>query len=1331
VTMRLYKDANANGTLEPGTDTLVGTTTTAADGSYLFSNITPGAAGTDTFFVAATTPAGYSATTAGTVRFQLVAQGGSYVSADFGFLPTNPTFSITDRVWYDANGNGAFAAETGIGGVTVELLDTSLNVIGTTTTASDGTFTFSGLPGGGADYTTRITDTGNVLADYYGTTTFAAARQRAESNLNANVSRAAAPSYGFNFTRSIGDTIWNDLNANGTQDAGEPGMAGITVTLYNDTNNNSVINAGETVRATVVTDSNGQYLFTGLPIGNYIVSVPAQSGYNYVAGGRPDTDAGSAGIQLEADIVGVGNVLTRDFGFQAATPRTVSGKLWNDANLNGVVNGGESGFSGVTVEILSVVAGAGTVAATNGSFTITGTGTNFTVLNPGDPIIINGVTYRVASVASNTSLTLTRSYTGATASGLAWSRAGTPLFTTTTNATGDYTFSGLAAAQHIVRITDTDGKLTGYGATFEVSEGTTTSGNPANGLETVNLTSGNATNINFGYAQLGVFVTLIELRTFDAVQHKKKVTLTWQTAFEADNLGFNVYRDLGGERTQVNKKLIAGSALLTKRNAPVGGYVYRLKDKLPSENSFAQYWLEDVDTHGVRTMHGPFSAAFVSGEDEEDSEDSASLAGLGADGSVIANAAGVGVLRPTTLGAATNAQREQQLELAGDDALKIYVAKEGWQRITNAQMLAAGFDLGKKADKLTLWCEGIEQPMIVNSDSIEFYGLDLDTPSSGARTYWLRANKGGKGDRLEPVNTGNGAPLTGSVPFTYQRIDRSIFVVILLDTGDGENFFGPVITSFGPVAQDLAVANLDASAASMAKLEVTIRGVTEEVPHSVNVTINGHFAGNAVFERTSQPTFTFDIPHSWLVPGANTVTYTALNGEMDINLLVSARLTYQHLLRADDGMFEAQLPASRQVTIGGFPDATVRALDITEPLAPKLLKVTVTPDGATYNATFTTPSGASARTVMVFSSNRAVTDAELEVNRPSNWAGDTKKRTADLVILTHRRFAAAAESLRAARASEGLDAVVVDVDDVYDEYNFGVRGTYPIRSFLQSTQSWKKAPAYVVLIGDASVDPRGYFDIGLVDYLPTRLVPTTWMKTASDGWYADLNADGTEDLMIGRLPARTPEQAATVVNKLASRGTPAGSWSQKALLIADVSDTWNFESSVSSLAGLLPPPYQSSSTIINVGSTPSARDAIQSAMNAGALFVDYVGHGSISLWDHNTMTATDAGLLTNGNKLPFVAGMTCLNNYFHDLFSPSLGEALMNAPNGGAIAVWSSSSLTEPGPQVIMNQELLRHIFGANTTIGQAILRAKAVVRDEDVRRSWNLLGDPTMKLTR
>ena len=153
--------------------------------------------------------------------------------------------------------------------------------------------------------------------------------------------------------------------------------------------------------------------------------------------------------------------------------------------------------------------------------------------------------------------------------------------------------------------------------------------------------------------------------------------------------------------------------------------------------------------------------------------------------------------------------------------------------------------------------------------------------------------------------------------------------------------------------------------------------------------------------------------------------------------------------------------------------------------------------------------------------------------------------------------------------------------------------------------------------------------------------------------------------------------------------------------------------------------------MISIGTTPSPRTAILDAMNAGSLLVDYVGHGSNEIWSQNVFNSTDATGLTNQTRLPFVVGMTCLNATFHDLYTFSLAEALIKAPNGGAIAVWSSTTLTEPAPQFAMNQELLRQLFGTNSTIGQAILKAKQATGSMDVRRSWNLIGDPSMRLSK
>jgi hypothetical protein len=94
--------------------------------------------------------------------------------------------------------------------------------------------------------------------------------------------------------------------------------------------------------------------------------------------------------------------------------------------------------------------------------------------------------------------------------------------------------------------------------------------------------------------------------------------------------------------------------------------------------------------------------------------------------------------------------------------------------------------------------------------------------------------------------------------------------------------------------------------------------------------------------------------------------------------------------------------------------------------------------------------------------------------------------------------------------------------------------------------------------------------------------------------------------------------------------------------------------------------------------------------------------------------------------------MTCLNGYFQDAALDSLGESLLKAEHGGAVAVWGSSGMTTPDIQSILNQQAYRMIFnGTSMTIGEATARAKAAVTNGDVRRTWILLGDPTTRLAR
>jgi len=92
--------------------------------------------------------------------------------------------------------------------------------------------------------------------------------------------------------------------------------------------------------------------------------------------------------------------------------------------------------------------------------------------------------------------------------------------------------------------------------------------------------------------------------------------------------------------------------------------------------------------------------------------------------------------------------------------------------------------------------------------------------------------------------------------------------------------------------------------------------------------------------------------------------------------------------------------------------------------------------------------------------------------------------------------------------------------------------------------------------------------------------------------------------------------------------------------------------------------------------------------------------------------------------------MTCLNGFFHTPYVESLAEALLKAENGGAVAVWTSSGLTDPAGQLQMNKGLVRLLFnGEGLTLGEAAAQAKASTDDLDVRRSWILFGDPSTRL--
>jgi hypothetical protein len=346
----------------------------------------------------------------------------------------------------------------------------------------------------------------------------------------------------------------------------------------------------------------------------------------------------------------------------------------------------------------------------------------------------------------------------------------------------------------------------------------------------------------------------------------------------------------------------------------------------------------------------------------------------------------------------------------------------------------------------------------------------------------------------------------------------------------------------------------------------------------------------------------------------------------------------------------------------------------------------------------------------------------------------SEQEGAEYIVLTARQFAAQAQPLASLRRSEGKKVAVVSVDEVYDEFNFGERTPFAIRNFLKTaTEAWRQKPHYLLLVGDASVDPRNYLGLGWFDFVPTKIVSTAELMTASDDWFSDFENTGMAKIATGRLPARTEDDAKTMIGKIVSyaKGTPSD-WNGRALMVADKDDpAISFSQQSQTVQKLLPSSMNATDVFAGVLGTSTARQSLLDGINSGQLLVNYNGHGSVEVWSNGSLfNSTLAASLTNEEKTPLFVMMNCLNGFFHDVYTQSMAETLMLAPHGGAVAVWASSGLTSPAPQFAMNKAFTRSLFeNPAISLGDAVMVAKSSIADEDVRKTFVLFGDPAMNL--
>jgi len=854
--------------------------------------------------------------------------------------------------------------------------------------------------------------------------------------------------------------------------------------------------------------------------------------------------------------------------------------------------------------------------------------------------------------------------------------------------------------------------------------------------------------------------TRITLQSFSAhfgtdKNGANRVVLMWKTGGEAHNLGFNVYREQNGNRVRMNPSVIAGSALLMSGALPQhAGRSYAWID--PSAGvTGSSYWLEDIDVNGTRTMHGPVSVSVgVSTGVQAGSDLSASetrmLSQMNQALPPTPGSQESHIVETLPLASApTPNQIQKQFALAAHPAVKIYVRQEGWYRAGQPDLVKAGLDPNVDPARLHLYAEATEQPLQITGatpgpggfgpqSAIMFYGTGIDTVFSGTRVYWLAAGEG-RGARIPqlPVSSGSNQP-PASYSATVELRQHTIYFAALL-TSNGENFFGALVS---PTAEQvLDVPNLNTASTQAAHLEVVLQGVIVGFPHDVSVVLNGTKLGDVTFTGQDQGTLSVSIPPGVLQSGSNTVLLTAQNGDYDTSLVDYIRITYPHLYAADNDQLKFTGRAGDELMVSGFASAPT-VLDITDPnravqLTPQVISMNGTYEIAVQVPfTTTNPAAPVRHTLLAVAADRVASAAGVWPNHPSRW--HSPQPGADIAMVTYGPFADALAPLVRAHQAEGKSSAVVPVNDLYDEFNFGERTPLAIRQFLQTAnQTWKKPPAYLLLNGRASFDPRNYLGFGYLDLVPTRIVPSSSLMTASDDWFSDFKGTGLPTIATGRLPVSTVDEATTVVGKIATYEGQStnGPWTANALMVADKDDTESFTQDSQSVQASLPTTMQVTDVFADTAGTPdAATKKIVKAINSGQLLVNYLGHGSEGQWSGSDIFDTDAvSSLTNGSQLPVFLIMDCLNGFFQDVYAPpALGVTLMLAPNGGAVGVLASSGLNQPAPQTSLDGLVVQNALnakGQSAALGDAIVRAKSHISDADVRRTFILFGDPAMQV--
>jgi hypothetical protein len=368
----------------------------------------------------------------------------------------------------------------------------------------------------------------------------------------------------------------------------------------------------------------------------------------------------------------------------------------------------------------------------------------------------------------------------------------------------------------------------------------------------------------------------------------------------------------------------------------------------------------------------------------------------------------------------------------------------------------------------------------------------------------------------------------------------------------------------------------------------------------------------------------------------------------------------------------------------------------------------------------------------------------------------------DMIILVHDDLKTYAQQLAEFHMNnDGITTQLVSPDQVYNEFSSGMTDATAIRDFLKMfydrSESGSFRLRYFLFFGDGSYDNKKTikeFRTCLPTYQSLEsLYPTSSYVTDDFFGLLDTGEDieaGLLEIGIGRFPVISETEASVMLDKIDRyhASTALGDWRNLVCFIGDDEDGNTHMRDANTLADMLKVEYPAFNidkifldayqqvTLPTGDRYPEVNRAIGDRLKKGAVIMNYLGHGSErGLAHEEIITQGDIKNWINPEKLPLFMTATCEFSRFDDPSFVSGGEWVLLNPDGGGIALFSTTRLVYSSPNFVLNREFYNYAFtrderGKRLTLGDIMRLTKNAVGDELNKLNFTLLGDPALTLS-